>query len=49
MLADGDSYATITAKTGCSSRTIALWRHRFEASGLDGLLARAIAGRNGPC
>jgi transposase len=40
LLADGDSYATITAKTGCSSRTIALWRHRFEASGLDGLLAR---------
>jgi transposase len=40
LLADGDSYATITAKTGCSSRTIALWKHRFEASGLDGLLAR---------
>src|SRR5712691_7266878 len=40
LLADGDSYATITAKTGCSSRTIALWRHRFEASGLEGLLAR---------
>jgi transposase len=40
LLADGDSYATITAKTGRSSRTIALWRHRFEASGLDGLLSK---------
>jgi transposase len=40
LLADGGGYATITAKTGCSSRTIALWRHRFEASGLDDLLAR---------
>jgi transposase len=40
LLADGSSYATITAMTGCSSRTIALWKQRFETSGLDGLAAR---------
>lgn len=40
LLADGDPYATITAKTGCSSRTIALWKRRFEADGLAGLAAR---------
>jgi|SRR5579863_1101822 len=40
LLADGDSYATITATSGCSSLTIALWRHRFETSALDGRLAR---------
>jgi transposase len=40
LLADGCSYATITAMTGCSSRTIALWKQRFETSGLDGLAAR---------
>src|SRR5262249_60887951 len=28
------------AKTGCSSRTIALWKRRFEADGLAGLAAR---------
>ena len=40
LLADGSSYATITAMTGCSSRTIALWKQRFATSGLDGLAAR---------
>jgi len=40
LLADGSSYATITAMTGCSSRTIALWKQRFQTSGLDGLAAR---------
>jgi transposase len=40
LLADGDSYASITAKTGCSSRTIALWKRRFESDGLAGLRAR---------
>jgi len=40
LLADGDSYAAISAKTGCSSRTIALWKRRFEAEGLAGLAAR---------
>ena len=37
LLADGDSYVTITPNTGCSSRTIARWKHWFEASGLDGV------------
>jgi transposase len=40
LLADGSSYASITAKTGCSSRTIALWKRRFEAEGVPGLAAR---------
>src|SRR5215510_14855012 len=40
LLADGDSYASIAAKTGCSSRTIALWKRRFETDGIDGLAAR---------
>jgi|SRR5579862_538000 len=40
LLADGHSYAAITAKTGCSSRTIALWKRRFEAAGIAGLAAR---------
>src|SRR5262249_42598981 len=40
LLADAEGYAAITAKTGCSSRTIALWKHRFEADGLAGLAAR---------
>jgi len=40
LLADGHSYATITTMTGCSSRTIALWKHRFAHDGVDGLRAR---------
>ena len=40
LLAAGDSYAKVTAKTGCSSRTIALWKQRFEADGVAGLTAR---------
>jgi transposase len=40
LLADGDSYTTITTKTGCSSRTIALWKQRFEVGGVAGLTAR---------
>lgn len=40
LLADGDSYASITDKTGCSSRTIALWKRRFETEGIAGLAAR---------
>lgn len=39
-LADGCSYATIAAMTGCSSRTIALWKQRFTIDGLAGLAAR---------
>src|SRR6187200_2515550 len=40
LLADGCSYATIAAMTGCSSRTIALWKQRFAKDGLAGLAAR---------
>lgn len=40
QLAAGATYASITATTGCSSRTIALWKHRVEADGLAGLSAR---------
>jgi transposase len=40
LLADGDSYASITDKTGCSSRTIALWKRRFDTEGIAGLAAR---------
>ena len=40
LLSAGDSYASITAKTGCSSRTIALWKQRFESDGIAGLTAR---------
>jgi hypothetical protein len=40
QLAAGDTYASITATTGASSRTIALWKGRFEADGLAGLDAR---------
>jgi transposase len=40
LLADGDSYTSIAAKTGCSSRTIALWKRRFEVNGIAGLTAR---------
>src|SRR3974390_515159 len=40
LLADGETYTSITAKTGCSSRTIALWKRRFEADGVTGLAAR---------
>ena len=34
LLAAGETYASVTAKRGCSSRTIALWKQRFEADGL---------------
>jgi transposase len=40
LIADGHSYAAITTMTGCSSRTTALWKRRFEAQGLSGLAAR---------
>ena len=40
LLADGHSYAMIAAMTGCSSRTIALWKQRFATDGLAGLAAR---------
>src|SRR5262245_29535926 len=40
LLADGGSYAAIATMTGCSSRTIALWKQRFVKDGLAGLAAR---------
>jgi len=40
LLAAGETYTSITAKTGCSSRTIALWKRRFESEGVAGLAAR---------
>jgi DNA-directed RNA polymerase specialized sigma24 family protein len=36
-LADGLSYREIERKLGASSATIALWKSRFERSGIDGL------------
>src|SRR5437016_8521769 len=40
LLAEGCSYAVIATMTGCSSRTIALWKQRFATDGLAGLAAR---------
>jgi transposase len=40
LLADDYSYAAIATMTGCSSRTIALWKQRFLKDGLAGLAAR---------
>jgi len=40
LLAEGTSYAAIATMTGCSSRTIALWKQRFANDGLAGLAAR---------
>src|SRR5579863_8223812 len=40
LLADGCSYATVAERTGCSSRTIALWKQRFMTDGAAGLTAR---------
>ena len=39
-LADGASYATLTERLGWSSRTIATWKQRFLADGIDGLRSR---------
>src|SRR6267378_3628107 len=40
LLADDCSYATVAERTGCSSRTIALWKQRFMTDGVAGLTAR---------
>src|SRR5258706_8050333 len=37
LLAEGHSYATIATMTGCSSRTIALWKQRLVKDCLAGL------------
>ena len=34
LLAEGCSYATVADRTGCSSRTIALWKQRFLTDGV---------------
>src|SRR5258705_4609543 len=36
LLAEGHSYATIATMTGCSSRTIALWKQRLVKDGMAG-------------
>src|SRR5260370_41020276 len=51
LLADGCRYATIVTMTGCSSRTIALWKQRFVEDGVAGLAApphRSQAGGAAP-
>src|SRR5256714_10126089 len=40
LLADGTSYAEITATVGWSSATIAKWKRRFEAERLAGMWGR---------
>ena len=47
LLADGYSYATIAAMTGCSSRTIALWKQRFATEASPGW-PPVIAARSRP-
>lgn len=45
QLAACETYAIITAATGCSSRTNALWKGWFEADGLAGLEPRRRGSR----
>jgi len=40
MLADGASYASVTAAVGCPPAYVARWKHRFETARLSGLEAR---------
>src|SRR5215831_9677642 len=47
LLADGDTYASITAKTGCSSRTIALWRRRAPPNGATHWSTRSLGQKLG--
>ncbi|MEX2269823.1 MAG: helix-turn-helix domain-containing protein [Vicinamibacterales bacterium] len=42
LLADGKSYTEITKAAGVSTRTIALWKKRFEEHRLDGLFDRRL-------
>lgn len=42
LLADGKSYAEIRQAAGVSTRTIALWKKRFEEHRLDGLFDRRL-------
>ena len=47
LLADGHSYAEVTAAVGWSSATIATWKARFQADGLAACAA-AIGARGRP-
>lgn len=40
LLADGHAWMLITAMLYCSSRTVALWKGRFEQGGIDALLGQ---------
>jgi transposase len=40
MLADGDSFTTITAAVGCYPDYVSRWKQRFEAERLSGLRAK---------
>jgi transposase len=40
LLDAGSSYEQIREQTGVSSRTVALWKKRFEADRLEGLFDR---------
>lgn len=42
LLAGGRTYAEIQDATGISSRTIALWKKRFEERRLEGLFDRRL-------
>jgi len=42
LLDAGQSYAQIHEQTGVSSRTVALWKKRFEADRLEGLFDRRL-------
>lgn len=44
----GETYTSITAKTGCSSRTVALWKRRFETDGTDAGSAGAYSRLDAP-
>lgn len=45
LAADGESNRAIAAAVGCHPNTVALWRRRFLAGGVDGLLDEPRPGR----
>jgi transposase len=42
LLAAGSTYAEIHNATGVSTRTVALWKKRFEEDRLEGLFDRRV-------
>ena len=40
LLADGHSYTTIAERVDCTGQTIATWKARYQADGIDGLRGR---------